>query len=476
MSTIVAAALSALLWLGGYGLQPLPILTWLAPLPLLVLAAFAHRKALFATLLAWPLGQLAMATYYHRTLQIPLPVVIAFVLYGTALATGTIGLAGALLRRGRTATAILATPALWVLGEYTVSLLMPNGAWWSLAYTQADVRPIIQLTALTGVWGVTYLLLATPIALAALLTAGKRATRTKPALACLLALTVTTAGWATWSLTRPSAATGKLRVGLVALEQTEDGLPLDQPSGQELLARYLPRVQSLAGQGATIVVLPEKVFTASPQALAAAFRPVTNRGVQVIVGAVQHDGGTARNVAVVLGPAVRTYAKQHLIKGLEDDWLTPGDDDLIVDGRYGIAICKDLDFPDLTRRYRAHGATMLLVPALDFTGDGWLHSRMAVVRGVETGTTVVRAAAFGRLTVSGPTGRLLGEATAGDAQLLVTVAPSAPGTFYGRTGNWFLIFSLVLVLMAGRRATRRRPGARGPRSATGRLPSTARPR
>ena len=43
---------------------------------------------------------------------------------------------------------------------------------------------------------------------------------------------------------------------------------------------------------------------------------------------------------------------------------------------------------------------MLLVPALDFTGDGWLHSRMALVRGVESGLTVVRAAAYGRLTVT----------------------------------------------------------------------------
>ncbi|GAA4608974.1 apolipoprotein N-acyltransferase [Actinoplanes octamycinicus] len=445
MSTIVAAALSGLLWLAGSGLHPVPALTWLAPLPLLLLAV--PRKALTATLVAWPIGQLGLAGYFIRTLQIPLPVVIAFVLYGTALAAGTVVLAVTLLRRGRTGTAVLAAPALWVLGEYLVTLALPNGAWWSLAYTQADVRPVVQLTALTGVWGVSYLLVAVPIGLAAL------RTRPKPALACLLALAVTAGGWATWSLTRVPDAAAELRVGLVALEQPEDGMPLGEAAGRELLARYVARVESLAERGARIVVLPEKVFGVdSPAALAEAFRPVTARGVQVVAGAVQGQ----RNVAFVLGGTVRTYTKQHVIKGLED-WITPGDRDLIVDGRYGVAICKDLDFPELVRGYRARGATMMLVPALDFTGDGWLHSRMAVVRGVESGTTVVRAAGFGRLTVSDPTGRVLGEATAGDADLLVTVTPSARGTVYGRTGNWFVLLSVLLLVTAVVRAAYRKP-------------------
>ncbi|WIM93340.1 nitrilase-related carbon-nitrogen hydrolase [Actinoplanes oblitus] len=437
MVTMTAAALSGLLWLGGFGLHPIPVLTWLAPVPLLLLGV--PKKALTATLVAWPIGQLAMAGYYLRTLRIPLPVVIGFVIYGTALAAGTVLLAGGLLRRGRTVTAVLAVPALWVLGEYLVSVLMPNGAWWSLAYTQAGVRPVIQLTSLTGVWGVSYLLIAVPIALAALLT------RPKAAVACLLVLAVSAGGWATWSLNRRPGAGERLAVGLVALEQPEDGMALD--AAPDLLTRYLARAESLAARGATIVVLPEKVFgVGSRKELEDAFRPVTDRGVQVIVGAVLTEGDTRRNVAFVLGGTGRTYTKQHLIRGLED-WFTAGDQDLVV-GRRGVAVCKDLDFPGLVRRYRARGATMLLVPALDFGGDGWLHSRMAVVRGVESGMTVVRAADFGRLTVSDATGRVLGEVTTGDAELLVTVTPGVVGTVYGRTGDWFVMLALVLFPVA----------------------------
>ncbi|BCY10609.1 nitrilase [Actinoplanes sp. L3-i22] len=440
MLTILAALLSGLLWSGGTGLHPIAALTWLAPLPLLLVPGRAGPRAVAAaTAVAWLIGQVDVAGYYVRTLRIPVPMVAGVVVLGAALAVGTVLAARALLRRGRTVTAVLVVPALWVFGEYAVARLLPNGAWWSLAYTQADVRPVVQLAALTGIWGVTHLLLAVPIALAAV----PRSPR--PAVACLLALAVVTGGWAGWSLSRPPAGAG-LTVGLVALAQPEDGLPIDQPPGRELLARYAARATGLAARGARVIVLPEKVFRLTGVTLPVlieAFRPV---GARVIVGAVLDR----RNVAIVLGP-LTTYAKQKLIPGLED-WLVPGHDDLIIDGHLGVAICKDLDFPGLVRGYRAAGATVMLVPALDFTVDGWLHSRMAVVRGVESGMTVVRSAASGRLTVSDPTGRIVGEAVAGDAELLVTVGSAGRGTVYTRTGDGFLIVLLIgVVSAAGRR-------------------------
>jgi apolipoprotein N-acyltransferase len=53
------------------------------------------------------------------------------------------------------------------------------------------------------------------------------------------------------------------------------------------------------------------------------------------------------------------------------------------------------------------GWAYVLVPAWDFTLDGWLHDRMAVMRGVESGFTVVRAAKQALLTVSHDRGRIL---------------------------------------------------------------------
>ena len=49
--------------------------------------------------------------------------------------------------------------------------------------------------------------------------------------------------------------------------------------------------------------------------------------------------------------------------------------------RAGLQICKDMDFPQLSREYARDGANLLLVPAWDFDLDRWLHARMAVLRG-----------------------------------------------------------------------------------------------
>ncbi|MEK8105878.1 carbon-nitrogen hydrolase family protein [Micromonospora sp. M12] len=276
--------------------------------------------------------------------------------------------------------------------------------------------------------GVTYLLLAVPIALGALLGRSNLRGSPRPALVCLLALLLGGGGWSAWSLSRTADPAESLTVGLAALRQPEDGLPIDEPSGRDLLARYAARVAGLAARGARIVVLPEKVFAVTDTTLPVLVDALRQTEAQVVVGAVLREAGTASNVALVLYPdgTVTTYRKQHLIPGLEE-WLTPGDHEVIVDGRFGVAICKDLDYPELVRRNRAQGASVLLVPALDFTADGWLHSRMALVRGVENGLVVVRAAAFGRLTVTDPSGRVLGEATAGDAELLLTPAVTTGG-------------------------------------------------
>jgi apolipoprotein N-acyltransferase len=55
---------------------------------------------------------------------------------------------------------------------------------------------------------------------------------------------------------------------------------------------------------------------------------------------------------------------------------------------------------------------LLLVPAREFTFDGWLHARMAVFPGVESGFTIARARQHGILTVRDNRGVLAEQNTA----------------------------------------------------------------
>ncbi|MCI0355979.1 MAG: nitrilase, partial [Acidobacteria bacterium] len=144
----------------------------------------------------------------------------------------------------------------------------------------------------------------------------------------------------------------------------------------------------------------------------------------------------------------RTYDKRHMIPGFESHFA-PGAAELVFEHqgvRFGVAVCKDMDFPALGRRYA--GVDVMLVPAWDFTDDAWLHSRMAVLRGVENGYAVVRSARNGVLTVSDAHGPVMTEAPSGpQAAYAVEVPSSGPGpTLYARIGD---VFGWAMLALAG---------------------------
>jgi apolipoprotein N-acyltransferase len=95
---------------------------------------------------------------------------------------------------------------------------------------------------------------------------------------------------------------------------------------------------------------------------------------------------------------------------------------------------------------------LLLVPAWDFVRDGRMHSRMAVVRGVENGFALARAAAAGRLTASDRYGRVIAEAVTSRVQPVTVVTDlglRGGGTWYvklGETFTWLCMAALVSLL------------------------------
>ncbi|MFD0822115.1 nitrilase-related carbon-nitrogen hydrolase [Micromonospora zhanjiangensis] len=466
-----ATAVSATLFLFGTGLRPTPWLTWLAPLPVLVLAPRVRARVTFlAAAIAWLGGETPLWGYLLRTVQVPPPLVVS-ILVGSALLFGLVVLlTRGLLLCGRPLAAVAALPAAWVVVEYATSVLSPNGAWWSLAYTQADVLPLLQAASVTGPWGITFLILGVPTVAAALL-APRAVGRGRVAVTAVVGL-VLAAGYGTWRLRTP-AGDGAERVALLATDRLFDPTPVDTPQGRELLAQYATHIADAAAHGARVVVMPEKVFVADDRTLPILRAPLARLAeehhVDIIVGLVLERDGTFRNVAIDLpatGGRPVEYAKHHLVPGLEGDF-TPGEQLAFVAGsgtRWGIAICFDLDLPGLVRDYRRRGADTLFVPAWDFDRDAWLHGRMAVVRGVESGLTVVRAARNGDLVVSDAHGRIRAEAHSADGPFvsLLTTAPAAPATtVYARLGDWFA-WVCVLLLLTGVISLRRRPGTGAP--------------
>ena len=487
-----AALLSGALGYLGTGLHPIAALAWLVPLPVLAAAPRVRWPlALGAAALGWVAAQSSLWSYFADRLGMPPGVLVAVLALYPLLAVGATALFKALLARGRPLAAAVAVPAVWAAGEYLVSTAQPHGAWLSLAYTQAGVRPVLQVASLTGAWGITFLVTGVAAAVAAVTaprsagagTAGiAAAARIRVAVAAAVVLLV--AGGYAADRMLGSPAGHRVRVAVLG-GPTDGELRPDSAAGSALLAAYTRQISAVAGRGARVVVLPEKVFDTDERTWPLVAGPLaalaTRDRVDVVVGAVARRGGSATNVAVAFpasGAAPVTYTKRHLIPGLETDEVQAGHGPLRRvpgDTRLGLIICKDLDFPDLVRDNRAHGASVLLAPAWDLGGDGWLHSRMAVTRGVESGLWVARAGRHGELTISDPTGRVVAEADATahpGAAIVADVTTGTAPTLYARAGDWFgwTCAATVLVLL-GTAVLRRRPAPPHPGVPASRQPT-----
>ena len=452
---LAATLLSAALCYFGTSLHPQPWLTWLAPLPLAWIAPRLKARWLApAAFAAGTVGALSQWHYLHGVIALPLGVIVPITLFPGVLMALCLLLFRRLLLRGWRVAAVFAMPALWVAVEYVRALASPHGTFGSIAYTQMDLLPILQLASVTGLWGISFLLLLMPAAVAVLsMRDTMRRTRWLVAGIAALAMTSTLA----FGMARLYAPiTDSVRVGLASIEKPIRP-DVSSPEGQALLDRYVAAIDRLAAAGARIVVTPETAFATS-DATVPAFAAAAERHGLVLAAGIDAKGavGGERNAQWVFQPGGKspaTYAKRHLIPGFEAQY-TPGTGYTMLDGwpRIGLAICKDMDFHDIGRAYAARNAQLLLVPAWDFGVDGWLHGRMAIMRGVESGFAIARAARSGRLTLSDDRGRVVAEASSEtrDAEVVGDLPLRASRTFYVRWGDWFAWVDLgLLVVLLG---------------------------
>lgn len=433
-------------------------LAWVAPLPVLWLALHAPPKVgAWAAFGAYLLGRLGWFSYLHPVVTLGPALLITLAL--PYVFARIVARASDLTRRTGAWYAVFAYPVLFTAYEFLLFAFSPDGTATSIAYTQANVVPVLQIASLTGLVGVTFLVSLVPAAGAVCAWGWHRAGfRRGYALGVPALLVGTALGYGFARLQTDSPPT--LPVGLVVLDEATADLkePFSSPKSTRRANAYAAEVRRLGARGAAVVLLPEGALRLNRPgdtvALASLRGAARQYGLTLVVGCSDYRRTPARNAALVMAPTGEVaveYHKAHLVRGWEDRFA-PGD----RLGRFaaravpaGVAICKDLDFPGYLRRYGRTDARALFVPAWDFGKDDWLHSRMAVLRGVENGLPLVRAARQGRLTVSDAYGRILAEASSAQGQsaaLLGRVPLKTTPTPYTRLGEWFGWVNLALAL------------------------------
>lgn len=421
------------------GPQPVPWLAWCAPVPVLWLVLRSSRRdAAWSGALAAAVGLSSNLAY--MSLLMPLAAVLAVLAFKALLWVLVLLLTRRVVLRYRSNWCVLAYPLLWVAIDTLMASLLPDGNWGSLAYSQAEQLPLLQVVALAGVPGLLFLVCLAPSAMALLLAGGRQ--HAPAAIATVALLALTWAGGAYRLQATPAAASGAL-VGLAVID---DFLAPQMPPAvaQAVWDRYAQQVAQLAGQGARVVVLPEKIATLAPAAAAPLqqrFSALAQRlGVWIALGVAVQDQQGRRNLAWLFSPdgtPPRSYQKHHLAPP-ERDFLAGSAYQLqpVAGQSMGLAICKDMHFAAFGHAYDAAGAQAMLVPAWDFGLDAWMGARMTLVRGVENGYGVVRASREGLLTVSDAYGRVLAERASSSLPGSTLLAPMPGRTAAAPWARW----------------------------------------
>jgi apolipoprotein N-acyltransferase len=453
--------LSGLCWYLANGIHGESwFLMWIAPVPLLVLC-FNHTapKAFLYAFLAYLIGRMSWFPYLLKVATL-VPAVI-FTLLFPLIFGGIILLTRKVVLRNKFGTAIFAFPVFFTAFEFLLVRFSTDGTAASIAYTQSDFLPLIQVSSLTGILGVTFLLTFIPSIIAV---GWYKKTEIKFRCSLILATGVLLAA----CIFGMTMASGKryqrsIKAGLVVLDENMHHITSKADSTDETgtVSAYAREIASLADSGAKLVVLPERAFDVySPHdtVLMILSRCASASHIWIIAGYTDFKDSVQHNSSMVINPEgkiVCDYNKVHLVKGFETQFVPGNRTGLFSMDRnqFGTAICKDLDFQQHIRKYGLSDVEVMCVPAWDFVVDDWLHSRMAVLRGVENGFSMVRTARLGLLTITNPFGKVLSSASSAKGKKAILIGNVPLGhliTPYSRYGDWFgflvLIGAVVLIV------------------------------
>ena len=171
----------------------------------------------------------------------------------------------------------------------------------------------------------------------------------------------------------------QMKTVTIALAQID--LALGQPDQNLETARA--KIAEAKTRGAQVVVLPELWSTAYDLERATAHASALDTGmfaavadaarenqIAVVGSLMEMLDGKVYNTATFIdarGNRVGMYRKLHLVPMLDEDkFLAGGDDAPVFDaefGKFALAVCYDLRFPELWRHYALGGARVAFLPA-----------------------------------------------------------------------------------------------------------------
>jgi len=370
-------------------------------------------------------------------------------------------------------------PASWVLLEYLRSYLFTGFPWALIGLSQYTILPIIQIADITGAWGVCFLVVLVNAAFYLFL---RKHSGVKilfiPILGLFLSL-----GYGLIRLNYQASECNRqeqLKISVVQGNIPQD-LKWDKRAAAFIQERYRQLTSAAAVDEPVLIIWPEASVPGLWGRDDAEFRQVFSLagqlGTHLLVGAVSYYNQNYFNSALLInqqGSVAATYNKLHLVPfgeyiPLKNIFpfletiapigdIQPGKNYTIFrqPANFGVLICFEDLFPELSREFIKRGAKFLV----NITNDAWYkegsapyqHFSASVFRSVENRVYLVRAANTGISGFIDPAGRILGVVSNARSKeifvqgyrsqniCLATVKP----TIYNRYGDFFVVFCFLL--------------------------------
>ncbi|PIQ84871.1 MAG: apolipoprotein N-acyltransferase [Candidatus Omnitrophica bacterium CG11_big_fil_rev_8_21_14_0_20_43_6] len=393
-------------------------------------------------------------------------------------------------------------PSSWVLLEYLRSYLFTGLPWALIGFSQYRNLGIIQIADITGAWGVCFLVVFTNTALYLFF---RRQAGIKIIL-IFIALLLVSLGYGFIRLTdQPNESNGQKQVKISVVQgNILQDLKWERRAAAFIQDRYRRLTVACAMDKPALIIWPESSVPGLwgrdedefIQVLALARQLDTN----LLVGAVSYFNQNYFNSALLVdqtGSAVAIYSKLHLVPfgeyvplknifpfletiapigditpgreytifklypalshlGIKDCQVRPCRVERPQPADFGVLICFEDLFPELSRQFIKRGARFLV----NITNDAWYkegsapyqHFAASVFRSVENRVYLARAANTGISGFIDPAGRILGIVRDAQGKEIfvegylsqnIYLAP-VRRTIYNRYGDFFIVFCLAL--------------------------------
>ncbi len=478
-------------------------LAWFGLVPLLM--ALDHKRIGTVFFLGFLTGMVFYAGTIYWFIHVTLLGMILLILY-LAVYFALFAIGYYYFQKSSLTIQLFLLPAIWVCLEFLKGHVFTGFGWASLGQAQYRLLPLVQMADVTGMFGVSYLVVIVNVFFKQLADGCfiKKRITFQPVLLqakILTAIFVIVLGYGFYRLQEKTSEV-RMTAAVIQVNVAQE-MKWEPDAWPSIMKKYLMLTRQAALEKPDLIIWPESAFPGfiweSPELFEALKEFVAKMQIPLLLGVVMQVDETYYNSALLIskeGEVVAQHNKIHLVPFGEyipfrkvfpflstivpiGDF-TPGDTYTLFPSfpqygfaprqtAYSVLICFEDTVPEISREFVKHGANLLI----NLTNDAWfqdtkapfLHMQAAVFRAIENRKTLIRSTNTGVSCAIDRYGRVLkavqdhhGRKTYVSGFAKTEIGLNRDWTFYTKYGDVFtyLCFGGILVAVGRRFRLHRR--------------------